>query len=138
VIVVPQPRIFPYRDPKFWDSYRKTPAWEFARFEALVAKGKPHPNPPPVSKEGTAAREREDFEASMRYTQELLKRLAWGRKGNLVEARSQRKDVYWPNLGGLTICSHDVPFCRRALPRWRSASSPRRPVRSSPTRSSNR
>jgi sugar phosphate isomerase/epimerase len=76
VIVVGQPRIFPYRDPGFWEPYRKTPAWEFARFEALAAKGKPHPNPPAVSKEQAAAREREDFEASMRYTQELLKRLA--------------------------------------------------------------
>jgi hypothetical protein len=42
---------------------------------ALVEKGKPHPNPPPAAKEQAAQREREDFEASMRYTQELLKRL---------------------------------------------------------------
>ena len=76
IIVVPQPRIYAYHDPKFWGPYRKTPAWEFARFVALVDKGKPHPNPPPVSKEQTAQREREDFEASMRYTQALLKRLA--------------------------------------------------------------
>jgi sugar phosphate isomerase/epimerase len=76
VIVVGQPRVFQYREPSFWEPYRKTPAWEFARFEALAAKGKPHPNPPPVSKEQAASREREDFEASMRYTQELLKRLA--------------------------------------------------------------
>jgi 3-oxoisoapionate decarboxylase len=76
VIVVGQPRIYAYHDPKFWEPYRKTPAWEFARFLALVDKGKPHPNPPPVSKEQTAEHEREDFEASMRYTQALLKRLA--------------------------------------------------------------
>lgn len=75
VIVVGQPRIYPYHDPKFWEAYRKTPAWEFARFESLVAKGKPHPNPPPVAKGQAAEREREDFEASMRYTQDLLKRL---------------------------------------------------------------
>jgi 3-oxoisoapionate decarboxylase len=75
VIVVNQPRIFPYHDPMFWEPYRKTPAWEFARFVALVDRGKPHPNPPPVAKEQVAQREREDFEASMRYTQELLKRL---------------------------------------------------------------
>ena len=75
VIVVAQPRIFAYHDPKFWEPYKKTPAWEFARFVALVEKGKPHPNPPPVGKGQTAEREREDFEASMRYTQELLKRL---------------------------------------------------------------
>jgi 3-oxoisoapionate decarboxylase len=76
VIVVGQPRIYAYHEPKFWDPYRKTPAWEFARFAALVDKGKPHPNPSPVTKDHAAEREREDFEASMRYTQELLKRLA--------------------------------------------------------------
>jgi hypothetical protein len=73
VIVVGQPRIYAYHDPKFWEPYRKTPAWEFARFEALVAKGKPHPNPPPVAKGQAADREREDFEASMRYTRQLLR-----------------------------------------------------------------
>ena len=76
VIVVGQPRIFAYHEPKFWEPYRKTPAWEFARFTALVDKGKPHPNPPPVAKGQAPEREREDFEASMRYTQALLKRLA--------------------------------------------------------------
>jgi sugar phosphate isomerase/epimerase len=75
VIVVGQPRIFAYHQASFWEPYRKQPAWEFARFETLVTRGKPHPNPSPVSKAEAAAREREDFEASMRYTQELLKRL---------------------------------------------------------------
>jgi sugar phosphate isomerase/epimerase len=78
VIVVGQPRIYPYHEASFWEPYRKTPAWEFARFVALVDKGKPHPNPPPVTKDQVAARERDDFEASMRYTQNLLKRLALG------------------------------------------------------------
>ena len=40
-IIVTGPRVFPYRDPKFWDAYRKTPAWEFARFLALAGKGTP-------------------------------------------------------------------------------------------------
>ena len=75
VIVVPQPRIYAYHDPKFWEPYRRTPAWEFARFVSLVEKGRPHPNPPPVAKEQAAQREREDFEASMRYTRDLLDRL---------------------------------------------------------------
>jgi sugar phosphate isomerase/epimerase len=75
VIVVGQPRIYAYHDAKFWEPYKKTPAWEFARFVSLVEKGKPHPNPEPVAKDGAAQREREDFEASMRYTQDLLKRL---------------------------------------------------------------
>jgi sugar phosphate isomerase/epimerase len=76
VIVVGQPRVFAYHDPNFWEPYRNQPAWEFARFVSLVEKGKPHPNPPPVTKEKVAEREREDFEASMGYTRELLKRLA--------------------------------------------------------------
>ncbi|HZT30053.1 MAG TPA: sugar phosphate isomerase/epimerase [Bryobacteraceae bacterium] len=75
VIVVPQPRLFPYHDPRFWEAYRNTPAWEFARFVTLVENGKPHPNPAPVAREQAASREREDFEASMRYTKELLQRL---------------------------------------------------------------
>jgi len=75
VIVVGQPRIFAYHDPKFWDPYRRTPAWEFARFLKLVDSGKPHPNPAPVAKDQAAQREREDFEASMRYTKELLARV---------------------------------------------------------------
>jgi 3-oxoisoapionate decarboxylase len=75
VIVVPQPRLFRYRDADFWDAYRKMPAWEFARFLALAEKGRPHANPAPVAREQAAAREREDFEASMRYTHDLLARL---------------------------------------------------------------
>ncbi|HWB95357.1 MAG TPA: TIM barrel protein, partial [Bryobacteraceae bacterium] len=65
VIVVGQPRIFAYRNPAFWAAYRKTPAWEFARFVKLVEDGQPHPNPAPVTKDQAAAREREDFEGSM-------------------------------------------------------------------------
>ena len=75
-VIVTAARIYAYHDPKFWEAYRKTPAWEFARFAALVDKGKPRPNPAPVAKGEAAGRERADFEASMRYTQELVKRLA--------------------------------------------------------------
>jgi len=71
-VIVTGPRQFPFLDPKFWDGYRNTPAWEFARFLARAEKGTPRPAPPPVSKEAAAAREREDLEASIRWTQELL------------------------------------------------------------------
>ncbi|HZT38413.1 MAG TPA: sugar phosphate isomerase/epimerase [Bryobacteraceae bacterium] len=72
-IIVTGPRIYPYlSDPKFWDAYRTTPAWEFSRFLALVEKGKPVPAPPPVSKERAVEREREDLEASIQYTRRLL------------------------------------------------------------------
>jgi hypothetical protein len=46
VIVSGQPRMFNYRDPKFWDNYRNTPAWEFSRFLALCDKGQPILEPP--------------------------------------------------------------------------------------------
>jgi 3-oxoisoapionate decarboxylase len=71
-IIVTQPRIYPYLDPKFWDGFRTTPAWEFSRFLNLVEKGKPRPVEPPVPKEMAAQREREDVEASLRYTYQLL------------------------------------------------------------------
>jgi sugar phosphate isomerase/epimerase len=71
-IIVTQPRIYPYLDPAFWDGYRTTPAWEFSRFLKLVEAGKPRAPEPPPSKEMAAQREREDVEASLRYTHKLL------------------------------------------------------------------
>ncbi|MGE5571324.1 MAG: sugar phosphate isomerase/epimerase family protein [Rhodospirillales bacterium] len=75
-VIVTGPRQFNYYDPKFWEAYSKMPAWEFARFVALVQKGTPRPAPPRVPREEAAAREREDLEASMAYTRELLKKIA--------------------------------------------------------------
>src|SRR5439155_1860681 len=67
-VIVTQPRLFAYGEPKFWEPYRKTPAWEFARFLALSDKGQPHAAlPPPSSKEAAVEREREDLEASIRF-----------------------------------------------------------------------
>jgi sugar phosphate isomerase/epimerase len=66
-IIVTPPRIFRYMDASFWDAYRRTPAWEFARFVALAEAGKPRDPGPAVPKEQAAAREREDLEASLRY-----------------------------------------------------------------------
>jgi len=71
-VIVTGPRQFPCLDPKFWEGYRKTPAWEFARFLALAEKGTPRQAPPKVSKEEAAAREREDLETSLRWTQQVL------------------------------------------------------------------
>ena len=67
-IIVTGPRVFAYHDPKFWDAYRRTPAWEFARFVAIADRGTPRPAPPQLSKEEAMVKEREDLEASMRYT----------------------------------------------------------------------
>ncbi len=37
--IVTGPRIFPHRDPKFWDAYRNDPAWEFSRFLQIAGTG---------------------------------------------------------------------------------------------------
>ncbi len=74
-IIVTAPRLFNYRDPKFWDAFRKTPAWEFERFLALAEKGKPREAPPRVSREAGMARELEDVEASIRWTKAFLEKM---------------------------------------------------------------
>ncbi len=71
VIVTPA-RVFAFEDPKFWDLYRRTPAWEFERFLAIAERGTPRPKQEPVPKELVQQREREDLEASLRYTHKLL------------------------------------------------------------------
>jgi 3-oxoisoapionate decarboxylase len=72
-IIVTGPRAFAWRKPEFWEGYRNVRAWEFARFLALAAKGRPHPPQPPVPKEQAAARERDDFEASLAWTRQYLR-----------------------------------------------------------------
>lgn len=71
-VIVTGPRVFPYLDPKFWDAYRKTPAWEFARFLALAERGTPREAPPQVSKEEAARRERDDLEASLAWARRVI------------------------------------------------------------------
>jgi sugar phosphate isomerase/epimerase len=71
--IVTGPRIFPYRDPKFWDAYRTTPAWEFERFSEIAERGKPRPQALSApSREAAIQKEREDLEASIQYTKKLL------------------------------------------------------------------
>ena len=69
--IVTGARMFPYHDPKFWDPYRTTPAWEFERFVSIAERGKPHENKP-VPKEMAVQKEREDLEASIEYTKKLF------------------------------------------------------------------
>lgn len=71
-VIVTGPRVFAFEDPKFWEAYRATPAWEFERFLAIAEKGTPRPKQDPVPKELAQQREREDLEASLRYTHTLL------------------------------------------------------------------
>jgi sugar phosphate isomerase/epimerase len=69
IIVIPEPRVHAHRRPGFWDAYRATPAWEFDRFEALADAGRPYVVDPPTD---PVLRERQDVEASLRWTKSLL------------------------------------------------------------------
>lgn len=72
-IIVTGPRMYPYHSQKFWDAYRKTPAWEFSRFLTLAERGTPAPIEAPVAKDRAAEKERTDLEISMAYTKRFLK-----------------------------------------------------------------
>jgi sugar phosphate isomerase/epimerase len=74
-IIVTAPRYYNYRDPKFWEPYRSTPAWEFSRFLAIAEKGTPQPAPPRLTGDAALAKEREDLEASIRWTRAFLEKL---------------------------------------------------------------
>jgi sugar phosphate isomerase/epimerase len=69
--IVTGPRIFPYKDPKFWDAYRDVPAWDFERFAELAESGKPY-KIPPLERGQAAQREREDLEASLAHVKRVL------------------------------------------------------------------
>jgi sugar phosphate isomerase/epimerase len=71
--IVTGPRVFAFREPKFWEAYRNTPAWEFERFLEIADRGKPLPPQPRIADPEAARRkEREDFEASLEYLKRLL------------------------------------------------------------------
>jgi 3-oxoisoapionate decarboxylase len=65
------PRIFPYKDPTFWDSYKDVPAWEFERFVRIAERGKPYKDEAWESAD-EAKRERDALEESLAYTKRVL------------------------------------------------------------------
>jgi sugar phosphate isomerase/epimerase len=65
------PKLFDYKDPKFWDAYRDIPAWDFEQFVALAERGKPQTEKP-WDRPNEADLEREDLEASLAYTRRIL------------------------------------------------------------------
>jgi sugar phosphate isomerase/epimerase len=69
--IVTGPRMYNYRDPKFWDAYRDVPAWNFERFAEIAERGKPF-EIPKVDRAVAAQREREDLEASLAHVRQVL------------------------------------------------------------------
>jgi sugar phosphate isomerase/epimerase len=65
------PRILPFKEPRFWDSYRTTPAWEFERFLEIAERGKPYQDEP-WEKADEAKRERDALDASLSYTKKIF------------------------------------------------------------------
>jgi sugar phosphate isomerase/epimerase len=74
-LVSGNPRVHAIYDQKFWDNWRRMPAWELSRFLAIAEKGTPKPaTPRPAGK--TAGQQRiDDLDVCVRYTRELLQRL---------------------------------------------------------------
>jgi sugar phosphate isomerase/epimerase len=68
-VIVMGPRAYPWRKPEFWQGYENVRAADFARFLDIAARGTPPPAPP---KDRAAEIEREDFEASMRWTRSFF------------------------------------------------------------------
>jgi sugar phosphate isomerase/epimerase len=71
-IVSPKPQIAAIYDHQFWDAYPRMPAWEFSRFLAIAAKGKPSPAAPPAPGKTPGEQQCEDLEASLRNLRAIL------------------------------------------------------------------
>ncbi len=69
--IVMGPRMFNYREPKFWDTYHDVPAWNFERFAEIAEKGRPY-EIARVDRSMAAQREREDLEASIAHVRQIL------------------------------------------------------------------
>lgn len=69
--IVTPPRAFNYRKPEFWDAYRDVPAWNFQRFAEIAERGKPI-DFQRTERAQAAQKERDDLEASLRYTRQIV------------------------------------------------------------------
>jgi sugar phosphate isomerase/epimerase len=65
------PRVFPYKDAKFWEAYQDIPAWEFERFVQIAERGKPYKDEAWESQD-EPKRERDALEESLAYTRRVL------------------------------------------------------------------
>lgn len=74
IISLPTPRIFKVNDADFWKGYEGVRAGEFMRFLKLADSGRESLGAP-VAKERALETEREELEASYRWTREVLEKL---------------------------------------------------------------
>jgi 3-oxoisoapionate decarboxylase len=74
-LVSARPRIHAIYDPKFWDNWRRMPAWELTRFLAVAEKGAPKPAVPLAAGKTAGQQRIEDLETCVRYTRDLLRRI---------------------------------------------------------------
>lgn len=74
-LVSGNPRVHAIYDLKFWDNWRRMPAWELSRFLAIAEKGTPKPATPRPAEKTPGQQRIEDLDVCVRYTRELLQRL---------------------------------------------------------------
>lgn len=75
------PRVLNYLDPSYWEVYPETPAAEFARFLALVQRGRPYTEPvltaswadlPPEYRAALAVQQQRQLEKSVAFCRHVL------------------------------------------------------------------
>jgi sugar phosphate isomerase/epimerase len=74
-LVSGNPRVHAIYDPKFWDNWRRMPAWELSRFLAVAEKGIPKPAVPRAPDKTAGQQRIDDLEKCVRYTRDLLQRI---------------------------------------------------------------
>lgn len=60
------PKVLPFKNRSFWDSYRRMPAWEFERYREIADRGKPYKDEP-WEAPGEGPREQAALEESLKY-----------------------------------------------------------------------
>ena len=70
------PRVHHIYDPAFWKNWSKMTASDFSRFLAIADRGTPKPAAAPTPGKTPGQQRRDDLEACVRYTRQLLSRSA--------------------------------------------------------------
>ncbi len=69
-LIMHRQRTFDYHDPAFWEAYRSTPAWEFARFLTRAEKGNARPDV-----DASATESVDDVNVSLAWLRDTLESL---------------------------------------------------------------